>query len=509
MARQRRRAWGASRPGPEPIPSSILARLRRAGQRASISPGSQSQAFEHPYAFLVGALIDRATLERAEAEARRCGVAVHDVLLAAGWISESGYAAALAQWLGLPLVAWEGALDLAGTDPAAGVAAGLPARIDGRPVHVLAATAGSPDALRFQAGALRRRGVPVVLAPLSVIEAALEYRDRLPRVDHAVRGLYRQRPESSARSRAAAWQPAAIALLVGLAIGGAVVLPDATLAAMTTVMALPFLCVTLLRLVALREAIAGNGRPPRNDPSPERLPDWRLPLYTVLVPLFREAKVVPGLIRALRSLDYPPARLEILLAVEEIDTEMQATLLSLDLPAGFRTLVVPKQGPQTKPKALNYALQFARGDFVVVYDAEDRPEPDQLRRAFGLFRQASPKVACLQAQLNIYNPRQSWLTRQFTIEYCVLFDAILPALERLRLPVPLGGTSNHFPRAALIGAGAWDPFNVTEDADLGIRLARLGLSTRALASTTWEEAPPALGGWLKQRTRWLKGWMQS
>jgi cellulose synthase/poly-beta-1,6-N-acetylglucosamine synthase-like glycosyltransferase len=316
-------------------------------------------------------------------------------------------------------------------------------------------------------------------------------------------------PASSARSRAAPWQPAAIALLIGLAVGGFIVLPDATLAAMATVMAVPFLCVTLLRLAALRETIAGGGRARKGGEDGKRLPDWQLPVYSVLVPLFREARVLPGLIAALRALDYPPAKLDIMLVVEEIDIEMQATLLSLELPPTFRTVVVPKHEPQTKPKALNYALQFARGDFVVVYDAEDRPEPDQLRLALDLFRRAPPKLGCLQAQLNIYNATQSWLTRQFTIEYSVLFDAILPALERLRLPVPLGGTSNHFPRARLIEVGAWDPFNVTEDADLGIRLSRLGFRTRALNSTTWEEAPPGFGTWLKQRTRWLKGWMQS
>ena len=119
-----------------------------------------------------------------------------------------------------------------------------------------------------------------------------------------------------------------------------------------------------------------------------------------------------------------------------------------------------------------------------------------------------PSSGCLQAQLNIYNPRQSWLTRQFTIEYSALFDAILPALERLRLPVPLGGTSNHFPRATLISVGAWDPYNVTEDADLGIRLARQGYRTGVLGSTTWEEAPPVFAIWIRQRTRWLKGWMR-
>src|SRR5581483_11974177 len=200
---------------------------------------------------------------------------------------------------------------------------------------------------------------------------------------------------------------------------------------------------------------------------------------------------------------------EIFLILEADDLESQAAVLSLALPSSFRTLIVPGQGPRTKPKALNYALQFARGDFVVVYDAEDRPHPRQLRRAWDVFREAPAELACLQAQLNIYNPGRSWFTRQFTIEYSALFDAILPALESLQLPVPLGGTSNHFPRAVLVELGAWDPFNVTEDADLGIRIARRGYHTGVLASTTWEEAPPAFGVWLRQRTRWLKGWMQT
>jgi hypothetical protein len=301
-------------------------------------------------------------------------------------------------------------LDLAGAAFVPGAGASLPALIDGRPCHVLAATGGAPDDLMLEIVRLRGRGLNVALASRAVIEAAAEAQGRRQRVDHAVRGLLRERPESSARMRAAAWQPAAIALLVGLAIGGLAVLPEATLAVITAAMAVPFLCVTLLRLAALREALFRRGRTSGRE-TPVRLPDRELPTYSVLVPLFREAKVLPGLVQSLRELDYPPAKLEIMLVVEAVDVEMQATLLALDLPGNVRTLVVPDQEPRTKPKALNYALQFARGDFVVVYDAEDRPEPDQLRRAVTLFRRASPKLGCLQAQLNIYNARQRWLTR--------------------------------------------------------------------------------------------------
>jgi cellulose synthase/poly-beta-1,6-N-acetylglucosamine synthase-like glycosyltransferase len=240
-----------------------------------------------------------------------------------------------------------------------------------------------------------------------------------------------------------------------------------------------------------------------------RLPQGPLPFYTILVPLFREAKVLPGLVQSLDALVYPKARLEILLVLEAVDAEMQAAVLAMRLPGNFRTILVPSGAPQTKPKALNYALPFTRGEYVVVYDAEDRPEPDQLLRALTVFRHGPANLGCVQAQLNIYNPRASWLTRQFTIEYSALFDAVLPALARLGLPVPLGGTSNHFRRETLLACGGWDPFNVTEDADLGFRIARCGWRTAILASTTWEEAPAALGPWIRQRTRWLKGWMQT
>jgi cellulose synthase/poly-beta-1,6-N-acetylglucosamine synthase-like glycosyltransferase len=199
----------------------------------------------------------------------------------------------------------------------------------------------------------------------------------------------------------------------------------------------------------------------------------------------------------------------VLLIVESIDQETQAALRSAGPARHMRVLVVPDGTPRTKPRALQYALQFAQGDYVVVYDAEDVPEPDQLRRALAALRAAPERLGCLQAQLNIYNSRASWLTRQFTVEYTALFDCILPTLERLDLPVPLGGTSNHFPRAVLDAVGGWDPFNVTEDADLGIRLARAGWHVGVLPSTTWEEAPPTFRVWLGQRTRWLKGWMQT
>ena len=322
----------------------------------------------------------------------------------------------------------------------------------------------------------------------------------------AVGGLAGHHPEFSAATGLPRWQRRTLVILVAATASGAVLAPEPTLAALLALMAVPFLMVVALRAAALWHLLAGRARPrPCNAPAG----DESLPLYTVLVPLYREAGVVPHLLRALAAIDYPADRLEVLLIVESVDAETQAALRGATLAPFMRVIVVPDGSPRTKPRALQYALQMARGAYVVVYDAEDVPEPDQLRRALAALRAAPGRLGCLQAQLNIYNSRASWLTRQFTVEYTALFDGILPTLKRLELPVPLGGTSNHFPRSVLDAVGGWDPYNVTEDADLGIRLARAGWHVGVLPSTTWEEAPPTWSVWRGQRTRWLKGWMQA
>jgi cellulose synthase/poly-beta-1,6-N-acetylglucosamine synthase-like glycosyltransferase len=219
--------------------------------------------------------------------------------------------------------------------------------------------------------------------------------------------------------------------------------------------------------------------------------------------------MLPGLVGTLVRLDWPTAKLDIKLVLEQTDAETIAAARALRLPGNMEIVVVPAREPRTKPKALNYALPLARGEYLVIYDAEDRPEPDQLRRAFAAFHSGAPNLATVQARLNLYNAQDNWLTQQFTIEYCALFDGLLPTLDRLELPVPLGGTSNHFRVSALRWLAAWDPHNVTEDADLGMRLARAGYRCRVLDSTTYEEAPVLFGSWLRQRTRWLKGFMQT
>jgi glycosyltransferase XagB len=229
----------------------------------------------------------------------------------------------------------------------------------------------------------------------------------------------------------------------------------------------------------------------------------------VLVPLFGETKVLGKLVRALSALSYPRSKLDIKIILEEGDHAMHVAIGALQLPEHFDVIIVPAGKPQTKPRALNYAVQFARGTLVTIYDGEDIPEPSQLKLAAAQFARADDDVACLQAALDFFNPSENWLTRHFTTEYAALFRVILPALAAYGLPLPLGGTSNHFRLSALEAAGYWDAFNVTEDADLGIRLARMGYKTGILHSTTLEEANTELGNWVKQRRRWLKGFLQT
>jgi glycosyltransferase XagB len=239
------------------------------------------------------------------------------------------------------------------------------------------------------------------------------------------------------------------------------------------------------------------------------IPDEALPRYTVLVPVHREREMLPVLVRRLEALDYPTDRLQVLLLVEANDQETQQALAGLTLPAHIEAIIVAPGQPQTKPRALNYGLALAKGEYVVVYDAEDEPEPDQLRKAVAAFAKLPPKVICLQARLDLYNRRQSPLTALFALDYLLWYTMVLPGLTQRSSFIPLGGTSNHFRIEPLRRLGGWDPYNVTEDADLGTRLARARLQVAMLDSATGEEALTRLRPWTLQRSRWLKGYMQT
>ncbi|GIW11696.1 MAG: hypothetical protein KatS3mg061_2753 [Dehalococcoidia bacterium] len=239
------------------------------------------------------------------------------------------------------------------------------------------------------------------------------------------------------------------------------------------------------------------------------LDERELPVYTILIPLYREAAVAPRLVAAIDRLDYPKAKLDVKLLIEEDDTETLEGLLAANLPAHFKILIVPHGLPKGKPKACNYGLIQAQGEYVVIYDAEDIPDPDQLKKVILVFKKSDPKLACVQCKLNYYNRRQNLLTKWFTTEYSMWFDLFLPGLDASNAPIPLGGTSNHFRTQQLKAIGAWDPWNVTEDADIGIRLYKQGLTTAIVDSTTYEEANSELWNWIRQRSRWVKGYIQT
>ncbi len=338
------------------------------------------------------------------------------------------------------------------------------------------------------------------------VQAAFD--DALTR--HAVFDLAEQDPEMSARTVFTPPQVIGVYGLLSILMAGLALEPVATLIALNVVMGIFYLGNFLLKGILV---VIGGARSIERDVEIEiaarALRDDELPIFTVLVPMFREAQILPQLAEALRALDYPFAKLDIKLVLEAEDHETIEAARQLGLEGVFEIIRVPPSLPQTKPKACNFALRFARGEYLVIYDAEDRPEPDQLRKVVETFRRSSRNTACLQCRLNYHNANENWLTRMFTLDYSLWFDLVLPGLERLKIPIPLGGTSNHFKTSVLRELRGWDPFNVTEDADLGIRLAQKGYRVGIVDSTTFEEASCEAWQWIRQRTRWVKGYMQT
>jgi cellulose synthase/poly-beta-1,6-N-acetylglucosamine synthase-like glycosyltransferase len=234
-----------------------------------------------------------------------------------------------------------------------------------------------------------------------------------------------------------------------------------------------------------------------------------LPIYTILVPVYHEASVLPQVVAGIGKLDYPADRLDVKILLEADDIETIQAAQALNLPDTFEICRVPDVGPRGKPRACNYGLNRAKGKYLVIFDAEDQPEPDQLLKAVWAFENSDPSVICLQAKLNYFNRDQNLLTRWFTAEYSTWFDLLLPGLYSLNVAIPLGGTSNHFDTERLRELGAWDAYNVTEDADLGIRLYTAGYTTAVIDSTTYEEANSRPYNWIRQRSRWVKGYLQT
>ncbi len=328
-------------------------------------------------------------------------------------------------------------------------------------------------------------------------------------VSESISEMYSRHPEESAARVFTLPQIVFFALLSTLTVFGALYYPYQTLVSFFYIINFLFLASILFKFLL---SIVGSYYEKDEFISQAEVCDINekeLPIYSVLVPVYKEPEVIEELINNLKDLDYPKSKLEILFLFEENDLETINKAKSVQTPDNWSFIYIPDSQPKTKPKALNYGVKEARGEYVTIYDAEDKPEPDQLKKAVAAFQKSEENIICFQSALNYFNRNENLLTKLFTLEYSYWFDYMLPGLNALKLPIPLGGTSNHFRIDKLRELGNWDPFNVTEDADLGIRANGRGYRVGILNSTTYEEANKKLGNWINQRSRWLKGYLMT
>ena len=363
------------------------------------------------------------------------------------------------------------------------------------------------------AAEMKKRGVQhgsIVPIDRASLYQTIERHCRASLLSRAVRGLAEEDPASSAAHLPVRKIFGGAMVILLCCLVGALLSPKTSFIFLNLAIGTVSLLGVLFRQGLVLWSVFGEKRRRRGfaPPAPP-LKDEALPVYTILVPLFREARILPNLIRALKRIDYPRHKLDIKLLLEEEDAETIQAVRGEALDKRFHILIVPSHEVQTKPKACNYGLLFARGDLITIYDAEDIPDPRQLRKAAAHFRHLPADVVALQAHLSFFNGGATWLTRQFALEYLMHFRFFLPFASSLGLPILLGGTSNHFRIEALRAMHGWDSYNVTEDAELGLRLARHGFRAACFESETREEANGALGSWIRQRSRWIKGWMQS
>ena len=460
--------------------------------------GLQSTALPVEIGFLAHHGYAPEALRHAAILAERSGVPADELLLKGGLIGEHEFYRALAAELGLPFVsaphlsprAVYPAAILTGIAPAAGPEGGV----------VMAPRGASLSHLLKN----RRLGGSLRMTSPSLLARAVFRAQSHMIADRAAHDLPDKTPELSSRDGISILQIAASGIVVAILSFGGYLAPGAVFALFASALSPLFFGVVVLRLAA---SILDNPVEPAL--APPRVEDAALPVYTIIVALYRERRVASRLIAALSRLDYPAAKLDIKLVLEADDRETLDALAGIEMPGFIDVIVAPPGEPRTKPRALNVALPLARGRFTAIYDAEDVPDPGQLRMAAAALTRLPPNVACVQARLTIDNTDDSWLTRLFTIEYAALFDVFNPGLAEIGSPITLGGTSNHFRTSVLKDIHGWDAWNVTEDADLGIRLARLGYRVADLPSSTLEEAPSTLKSWMNQRTRWMKGFMQT
>ncbi|WP_426240250.1 glycosyltransferase [Pararhizobium sp. DWP1-1-3] len=454
--------------------------------------------------------IGKPSIARAMQLAQAQGTTVEDELLASGEIDETIYFEALAETLKLdfmPDIDAGRVQDIEGLDTQIARPEILRVHHASRPpVTVIVPSLGRLAGL----AALLQR-TPLLRASLAVstpsaVRRAVWRAGSHRRVSAVTRALFETAPLHSARITFWGKQGFYAGVALCALVAAAAAVPLISMLILHIVLTLFYLANFLVRLYALVSALLQRREERMAEPPDTAGP---LPVYSVLVALYREESVVGQLIHGLNQLDWPRSRLDIKLICEEDDAATIAALEALPLAREYEIVRVPVHMPRTKPKALAYALPGVRGTYVTVYDAEDRPHPEQLREAHAAFTAAPQHVICLQAPLIVTNAQQSWWSALFALEYAGLFRGLLPMLSLTGLPLPLGGTSNHFRTAELRRIGGWDPYNMTEDADLGLRLHRLGYRSRVIFKPTLEEAPTSRCVWLGQRTRWFKGWLQT
>lgn len=332
---------------------------------------------------------------------------------------------------------------------------------------------------------------------------------RAQALDDAVNGLARRHPLASAAVAFVPWQKYTAFAVVAVVVVSAVLVPLATLIAITVLCTIGYIAMMADRLLLFSRGLDASAIVTVTDEEAMAIPGDELPTYTILVPAYDEPEVVGDLIAAMSSLEYPAEKLQVLLLLEEDDEVTIEAARRTGVSEVVDVLLVPASDPRTKPKACNYGLHFATGSIVTIFDAEDIPDRLQLRRVVATFARLPETVACVQAKLAFHNGSQNLLTGWFTADYALWFGYLLPGLMKSASPIPLGGTSKHLRADVIEEVGAWDGFNVTEDADLGVRIAAAGYSTAVLDSTTLEEANSDPINWIRQRSRWYKGYLQT
>jgi cellulose synthase/poly-beta-1,6-N-acetylglucosamine synthase-like glycosyltransferase len=439
-------------------------------------------------------------LLQAALKAARCGASADQALLNEGLMRDEDFYRLLTEHVRAPF--YDGEIPIDGNvDPAEAVSSGGAALApNAAGLRYVTAPRGPEVRLLIRAAQAGLTREDLAIASPRQFETALTAAAKAKIAEAGAFALKAQDQSLSADVRVSIGQIAAGALavvtIIALGLTDAELLPPAY----SIVLWLIFGASIWLRLSA-----AMAGEPARREAS---IDEVDLPVYSVVLALHREANMVDQLVAALDAIDYPRAKMDVVFVLEEDDHATRRALEWRSLAGRYKIIDAPRGKPQTKPRALNIALPFARGCYVVVYDAEDKPESDQLRRAVARF-ESEPELGCLQARLAIEQTDRSWLTMMFAIEYFGLFGAINPGLAVMRAPIALGGTSNHFRTDVLRRVGAWDAWNVAEDADLGLRLARFGVRVATFDSDTYEEAPATLAQWLAQRRRWHKGWLQT